>query len=176
MPRLSLKRHPTIITRADRARDAGEWQLAAGLYRNALYRNPNNPPIWIQHGHALKESGNRADAEAAYRTAITYDPENADAHLQLGHVLKLLGKRAEAEAAYRRAWALDRSSTEAERELAAFGWTRQRLAEVAEPRLAGLARDEPRAAAPINGPARRSMRRRKEGLITRADRAQSARR
>jgi Tfp pilus assembly protein PilF len=42
--------------------------------------------------------------------------------------LKLQGKRAEAEAAYQRAWAIDRSSTEAERELAAFGWTRQRLA------------------------------------------------
>jgi hypothetical protein len=56
MPRLKLRRRrPTIITRADRARDVGEWVLALGLYRNALYRYPGNPPIWIQHGHALKE-------------------------------------------------------------------------------------------------------------------------
>src|SRR6266566_7488830 len=107
MPRLRGRRHPTIITRADRARGAGEWQLAAGLYRIALERTPNNPPIWVQYGHALKESGSLAEAETAYRTAITYDPEDAEAHLQLGHVLKLRGKRAEAEAAYRRASTLD---------------------------------------------------------------------
>jgi hypothetical protein len=46
MPRRRLRdRRPTIITRADRARAAGEWQLAAGLYRIALERTPTNPPI-----------------------------------------------------------------------------------------------------------------------------------
>ena len=71
---LRLRRHrPTIITRADRARAAGEWQLAAGLYRRALERTPNRPPIWIQYGHALKESGSPAEAENAYRIAITYE-------------------------------------------------------------------------------------------------------
>src|ERR1700730_361797 len=130
MPHLKLRRrHPTIITAADRACEAGEWQLAAGLYRIALQRTPNNPPIWVQYGHALKESGSRAEAETAYRSAIAFDSEDADAYLQLGHVLKLQGKPAEAEAAYRRAWALDPSSTDAARELAALGWTRQRLAE-----------------------------------------------
>ena len=128
MPRLRLSSQPTIITRADRARAAGEWQLAAGLYRVALDRTPHNPPIWIQYGHALKECGNPAEAEAAYRIAIAYKPADADAHLQLGHALKLQGKRGEAEAAYRQAWMLDRSSAEAARELTAFGWTRRRLA------------------------------------------------
>ncbi len=175
MPRLRLRRRPTIITRADRAREAGEWQLAAKLYRIALERTPNNPPIWIQYGHALKESGSPAEAENAYRTAIAYEPADADAHLQLGHALKLQGKRGEAEAAYRRAWALDRSLTYAARELMAFGWTRQRLAEAADHAFASSGPDESRAAAPVNGPSRRSgTRRRKEGLITRADRAQSA--
>jgi Tfp pilus assembly protein PilF len=176
MPRLRLRRRePTIITRGDRARAAGEWQLAAGLYHIALERTPNNPPIWVQYGHALKESGSLAEAETAYRTAITYDPEDAEAHLQLGHVLKLQGKRAEAKAAYRRAWALDRSSPDAARELAAFGWTEQRLAAADDP-AESSAGDYPSPAAPINGPARGSgARRRKEGLITRADRARDAR-
>src|SRR5438445_10034043 len=157
MPRLRLRRRePTIITRADRARAAGEWQLAAGLYHIALERTPNNPPIWIQYGHALKESGSLAEAETAYRTAVSYDPEDADAHLQLGHVLKLQGKRAEAEAAYRRAWGLDRSSAESARELAGFGWTRQRLAEAADRSTPTSAREQPHAAASINGPTRRS--------------------
>ena len=175
MPRLRMRRpRPTIITRADRAREAGEWQVAAGLYRIALDRTPNRPPIWIQYGHALKESGSPAEAETAYRTAIAYDPEDAEAHLQLGHLLKLRGKRAEAEAAYRRASTLDPMLTDAARELAAFGWTEQRLAET--DRSATIsARDKPHVAMSINGSAARSGRRRKEGVITRADRARSAR-
>jgi tetratricopeptide (TPR) repeat protein len=159
MPRLRLNRQPTIITRADRARAAGEWQHAAGLYRIALERTPNNPPIWIQYGHALKESGSLAEAETAYRTAIAYQPADADAHLQLGHALKLQGKRAEAEAAYRQAWLLDPSSADAARELAGFGWTKERLAEAAVDR-------------PVS---RSGGRHGREGLITRADRARSAR-
>ena len=151
MPRLRLSSQPTIITRADRARAAGEWQLAAGLYRVALDRTPHNPPIWIQYGHALKECGNPAEAEAAYRIAIAYKPADADAHLQLGHALKLQGKRGEAEAAYRQAWMLDRSSAEAARELTAFGWTRRRLAEAVDRSAAALARDDPPAMPAING-------------------------
>src|SRR6266850_4034532 len=116
MPRLRMRRlRPTIITCADHARVAGEWQLAAALYRIALKRTPNRPPIWIQYGHALKESGSPAEAENAYRAAIAYGPADADAHLQLGHVRKLQGKRYEAEAAYRRARALDPSSLDAAR-------------------------------------------------------------
>jgi hypothetical protein len=68
------RREPSVIMRADRAREAGQWQIAASLYRTALDRKPGNPPIWIQYGHALKESGNRAMAEVAYRTAIGYSP------------------------------------------------------------------------------------------------------
>jgi Flp pilus assembly protein TadD len=77
--------------------------------------------------HALKESGSSAEAGNAYRTATADEPADADAHLQLGHALKLQGKRAVAVAAYRRAWTLDQSSLDATRELAAFGWTEQRL-------------------------------------------------
>src|SRR5436190_9533926 len=118
MPFFSRKSHePSVITRADRARDADQWELAASLYRVALDRNPRNPPIWIQYGHALKECGSWAEAEAAYRTAIRYRPEDADAHLQLGHVLKLQGKTAEAGAAYRRALELNSALTDAAREL-----------------------------------------------------------
>jgi tetratricopeptide (TPR) repeat protein len=176
MPRFRLSRHPTIITRADQARAAGEWQHAARLYRVALERTPHNPPIWIQYGHALKESGSPTEAETAYRIALAYQPADADAHLQLGHALKLQGKRAEAETAYRQALALDRSSAEAARELTAFGWTRQRLAEAADRSAAAPARDEPPATAAINDAAPRfGGRRGKEGLITRADRARSAR-
>jgi Tfp pilus assembly protein PilF len=49
------RREPSVISRADRAREAGQWEAAAGLYRIALDRKPRNPPIWIQYGHALKK-------------------------------------------------------------------------------------------------------------------------
>jgi len=165
-------RRPPIIARADCAREAGEWQLAAGLYRAALERAPNRPPIWIQYGHALKESGSPADAENAYRTAIAYQPADAEAHLHLGHVLKLQGRRVEAEVAYRRAWALDRSSLDAQRELDALSLTESNVVEAAALAVASPKRET----APVsNGGAHHVVApRRKETIITRADRARDA--
>src|SRR5207249_7436193 len=107
VPRSRIRRRKGVITRADRARSTQQWPLAARLYRKALDRNPDNPPIWVQYGHALKEAGDLAEAERAYRAAIAREPTAADSHLQLGHVLKLQGKQEEAEPAYLRAFALD---------------------------------------------------------------------
>jgi hypothetical protein len=126
MRSLLKSREPSIITRADRAREAGQWQIAADLYHIALARNPRNPPIWVQYGHALKECGDLAQAEDAYRNAIAYGPDDADPHLQLGHVLKLQGKTEGAEAAYQRALALDRSLQHAVIELAALARAKER--------------------------------------------------
>ena len=115
------------IALADRARDAREWETAARHYRQALDHQPNNPPIWVQYGHALKETGNRADAENAYQKSIELDPDVADTHLQLGHVLKLQGKSGGAAAAYLHALALDPALHDATRELLALGWTPDRI-------------------------------------------------
>src|SRR4029077_3885832 len=116
MPRLGWQRRkPSVVTLADRARDARQWEIAVGHYRKALSRNPKNSPIWVQYGHALKESGELRDpdklaqAETAYRRALSLDPGAADSYLQLGHVLKLQGKKEEARAAYLRAYVLDPS-------------------------------------------------------------------
>jgi tetratricopeptide (TPR) repeat protein len=128
MPRLSLKRgKPSLITLADRARDAGQWELAARHYRKALNRNPRNSPIWVQYGHALKETGQMAEAEGAYRKATELDPNAADPHLQLGHALKLQRRKNEAVAAYCRALDLDPTLQAASLELVALGWTRHFL-------------------------------------------------
>src|SRR5437660_1005088 len=124
------RREPSVISRADRAREAGQWQLAAGLYRIALDRKPRNPPIWIQYGHALKESGNPAEAETAYRRAIAYDPVTADSHLQLGHALKIQGKRDQAEACYLRAFARARSLPHALQELTTLDWSEAHVSEL----------------------------------------------
>jgi tetratricopeptide (TPR) repeat protein len=131
MPRFRQKRaKPSVITLADRARDAGQWEVAAEHYRDALHRKPQNPPIWVQYGHVLKESGHLAEAEKAYRTALAYDPRIADSHLQLGHVLKIQDKKEEARAAYLRAIALDPSLNGASLEFAQLGWSETHLSEL----------------------------------------------
>ena len=125
-----------IIAVANRAREAGEWGRAAQLYRKALDRDSHDPPIWVQYGHALKESGARRDpdklaqAEAAYRRALSLDPGVADTYLQLGHVLKLQGKTDEAQACYVHALALDSAMPYPLNELGALGWSGQALAEL----------------------------------------------
>jgi hypothetical protein len=94
---------PAGLVRADRARDLGEWQSAARHYRKVLAEVPDAVRIWVQYGHALKESGRIEEAEGAYREAIRLDPDDADSHLQLGHALKITGRTEEARVAYQRA-------------------------------------------------------------------------
>jgi SAM-dependent methyltransferase len=137
LPRLGFKRlKPGLITLADRARNARQWEHAARLYRKALDRNPRNAAIWVQYGHALKESGELRDpdmlaqAETAYRRALSLNPGAADPHLQLGHALKLQGKNEEAAAAYLRAFALDPSIPHSVGELRGLGWSEAYLSEL----------------------------------------------
>ena len=122
----------TRITLADRARDARQWVVAARYYQKALRRNPNRPAIWVQYGHALKESGNLLAAESAYRKAIAGNPGVADSYLQLGHALKLEGKRDEARNAYLQAFVLDPVAGDPRRELTALGCPEELLARVTQ--------------------------------------------
>ena len=112
------------------ARDAQQWPRAARFYRKALDRNPKKPPIWVQYGHALKESGDPAAAARAYRAALSYAAGVADTHLQLGHALKLQGKTEEAQAAYLRAFALDPTLPHPGAELSGLGWSESQLREL----------------------------------------------
>ncbi len=117
----------SLLSRADRARDSRDWSTAARYYQKALGRNPENPGIWVQYGHALKESGNLSQAEDAYRKSLDLDPDIADTHLQLGHALKLQDKKIEASAAYFRALVLDPALDHAAFELRGLGWTKGRI-------------------------------------------------
>jgi glycosyltransferase involved in cell wall biosynthesis len=116
-----------FISRADRARDSRDWVSAARYYRKALDQKPENPPIWVQYGHALKESGDLERAENAYRKSLELDADVADTHLQLGHALKIQGRKIEASAAYLRALALDPALDHASFELRNLGWTTGRI-------------------------------------------------
>ena len=116
-----------FISLADKARDSRDWPAAARYYQRALERQSEDPAIWVQYGHALKESGKRAQAEGAYRKSLSLAPVIADTHLQLGHVLKIQGKKNEAGDAYLRALALDPQLEDAAFELRALGWSDGRI-------------------------------------------------
>jgi tetratricopeptide (TPR) repeat protein len=122
------------ISLAERAQEACRWEFAARHYRKALTGMPNAPEMWVQYGHALKESGNVAEAEAAYRRSISLDPDSADAHLQLGHALKIQGRIDEAVSAYFHSMALDPAPRHPRDELIALCWTAERI----EQRLRGM--------------------------------------
>ena len=66
------------VARADAARDARRWREAAKSYAEALRLAPERADLHVQHGHALKESGDVRNAEAAYRRALELAPDVAD--------------------------------------------------------------------------------------------------
>jgi GT2 family glycosyltransferase/tetratricopeptide (TPR) repeat protein len=110
-----------LLASADAARDRGDWKNAAAAYARVLAAQPQNAAIWVQYGHALKESGSREEAERAYARAVSIRPGDSDARLQHGHALKLLGRRADALAAFADALRIDPGCRSAEDELVRSG-------------------------------------------------------
>ena len=109
-----------LVADADSARDTNDWHKASRLYKGALELVPEDPTIWVQYGHALKESGQIGAAEAAYRKSVALAPNVSDTHLQLGNALKLLGKLDDARSDYAMALTLDSSNIHAAKEFSAI--------------------------------------------------------
>jgi glycosyltransferase involved in cell wall biosynthesis len=108
------------VARGDLARNARSWVAAREAYSQALAVDPMLQPIWVQLGHAAKESGDLYAAETAYRKAIELKPDDADAHLQLGHLLKLRGLSTAALDSYSSALRLQPDLMDARNELIAL--------------------------------------------------------
>jgi tetratricopeptide (TPR) repeat protein len=98
---------------ADRARDERRWREAARLYRIHLAKYSDDFSIWVQCGHAEKESGEFDLAEQCYLKAREISDNDADLHLQIGHLYKLMGRFNEAAKAYQRSIDLDAKMTDA---------------------------------------------------------------
>jgi len=102
------------VARADAARDARRWREAAKGYAEALRLAPKRADLHVQHGHALKESGDVRTAEAAYRRALDLAPDVADTWLQLGHLMTVTGRPDVAAEAYAEAVLRDRHLSDAQ--------------------------------------------------------------
>lgn len=97
----------SLIAAGDAARDQRSWMAAAAAYGKALELDPARMGIWVQLGHARKESGDLNGAETAYLKALSLSPEAADTHLQLGFLRKLQGRLDQAADNFLRAAELD---------------------------------------------------------------------
>jgi tetratricopeptide (TPR) repeat protein len=64
----------------------GGHDEALGLYRQILEARPNEPKLWMSHGHILKTIGEQADAVAAYRRAIALRPTLGEAWWSLANL------------------------------------------------------------------------------------------
>lgn len=102
------------------ARDAQAWESAALHYSRYLDSSPDDFAIWVQLGHALKESGRTVDALAAYSEAMRLNDRDPDLLLNFGHLYKVMGLREEAIGLYRRSATLD-GNAHAVGELRALG-------------------------------------------------------
>lgn len=84
-----------ILRAATGAADRRDWELAAGLFAQAIPLDPSAGLI-VQYGHMLKEAGYLEAAASAYRAAIVWDGTAGDGYVHLGHLLKRLGRMDEA--------------------------------------------------------------------------------
>lgn len=97
----------TYRQKGDSARDARDWSLAADLYRQHLDRNPADFPIWVQHGHVLKEAGRLDEADASYAAAARLKDNDPDLLLSRGHLAKRRGDDMAARGFYHLSYAAD---------------------------------------------------------------------
>ena len=110
------------LAAGDAARDQRDWAAAAAHYQRHLNARPGHFAIWVQLGHALKETGQPVEALVAYSRALALNEADADLLLNLGHLHKLMGHRALAIEYYQRSARVD-SNIHARDELAQFGLT-----------------------------------------------------
>ncbi len=80
------------VDAGDQCRDRGDWAQAAAHYQRAVAAYPARRPIWVQLGHALKESGQIEAALSAYQKAVALPGNDGDAPLHYGMLLRRTGR------------------------------------------------------------------------------------
>ncbi len=109
--------------RGDAARYRRDWSGAVAQYRRHLQAKPTHFAIWVQLGHALKESRRLEEALEAYDTALRLRADDADLLLSIGQAHKLMGARRRAIQFFQRSAGVD-GNLHAIAELAGLGSSR----------------------------------------------------
>lgn len=107
----------TKVNQANEYFQAGEYQRAADLYREALGQNPGNARTYYDMALALDQLGNIAEEREALKKAMSLDSGLARAHNQLGFLDLQAGQPAEAETELKAAIALDPGYAEVQNNL-----------------------------------------------------------
>jgi tetratricopeptide (TPR) repeat protein len=107
----------TKVNQANEYLQAGEYQRAADLYREALAQNPGNARTYYDLALALDQLRKTAEEREALKKAVSLDPSLARAHNQLGLLSLQSGQQAEAETELKAAIALDLGYAEAQNNL-----------------------------------------------------------
>ncbi len=92
-----------LVKRADAARDARRYMVAAGLYEQALLSAPPSVDLMLQCGTMHLEACNFREAEYFFLGALNLAPDDGQALLQLGSLYQRMRRYADAEHFYRRA-------------------------------------------------------------------------
>ncbi len=93
----------SLLAQAARARQAGRWDEAERLYRQALQTAPNDPDPCFLLGTLFHEAGRLPEAATLMQRACQLQPDNPDFHYHLATVFKGLGRLNEAGKALQRA-------------------------------------------------------------------------
>jgi tetratricopeptide (TPR) repeat protein len=107
----------TKVNQANEYLQAGEYQRAADLYREALGQNPGNARTYYDMALALDQLGKTTEEREALKKAISLDSSLPRAHNQLGLLCLQAGQQAEAETELKAAIALDPGYAEAQNNL-----------------------------------------------------------
>jgi len=126
-----------MVELADQARDLGDHDGAAELYRRAARALPSRIDLVVQRANMLKDAGRFDEAETVYLGVLARAANPAEIQLQLGHLNKLAGRRAPALEHYEAALALDQALEPALHELAEAGVAKYQILAAENRRQAG---------------------------------------
>jgi 3',5'-cyclic AMP phosphodiesterase CpdA len=98
----------TLTFLANRLADAGEWQVAAEVIRQALELRPNDFELHRYYGFYLRNLGEThyAEAEGAFRKALEFNASDPETMGMLAGLLKRQGRLADAAVLYQQGAAL----------------------------------------------------------------------
>ncbi|MGX1692638.1 glycosyltransferase [Brevundimonas naejangsanensis] len=99
--RLSRLSRRSPLSSGNKSRDLKDWRKAVSYYAQHLVENPTDWPIWVQHGHALKEIDELEKASQSYSVAIQLSSDH-DPILHQAFLLKRMGREDESIAEFKK--------------------------------------------------------------------------